>query len=178
MAVIGNGVRAFWLTVLLAFGGIAHADFSGQVVAILDGDTIDVLVDQRPVRVRLAQIDAPEKRQAFGTRSRQMLAELVFRKAVRVDEAGHDRYGRVIGTIYVGDLNVNAQMVRQGMAWVYRQYENDKMLYELESDAKTRRLGLWADPDPIAPWDYRRNKRGDQMSIQPPNIVRTPSNCF
>ena len=74
MAVIGNGVRAFWLTVLLAFCGVAHADFSGQVVAILDGDTIDVLVNQRPVRVRLAQIDAPEKRQAFGTRSRQVLA--------------------------------------------------------------------------------------------------------
>jgi len=99
-----------------------------------------------------------------------MLAELVFRKAVRIDEAGRDRYGRVVGTIYVGDLNVNAQMLRQGMAWVYRQYANDKMLYELESQAKKRGLGLWADPDPIAPWDYRRNKRGEQTSIQPANI--------
>ena len=87
MAVIGSGLRAFWLTVLLAFAGVAHADFSGRVVAILDGDTIDVLVDQRPVRVRLAQIDAPEKRQAFGTRSRQLLAELVYLKTVQVWEA-------------------------------------------------------------------------------------------
>ncbi len=159
MAVIGSGVRAFCLAILLAVAGVAHADFSGEVVAILDGDTIDVLVDQRPVRVRLAQIDAPEKRQAFGTRSRQMLAELVFRKAVRVDEAGHDRYGRVIGTIYVGSLNVNAQMVREGMAWVYRQYAKDKMLYELEDQAKKGRRGLWVEADPKAPWEYRRSKR-------------------
>lgn len=159
MVVVGSGMRAFWLAVLLAFTGLAHADFSGQVVAILDGDTIDVLVDQRPVRVRMAQIDAPEKRQAFGTRSRQMLAGLVFQKTVRVAGAGHDRYGRVIGTIYVGNLNVNSQMVREGMAWVYRQYARDKTLFELEDQAKLRNLGLWADPDPIAPWDYRRAKR-------------------
>lgn len=132
MVVVGSGVRAFWLAVLLAFTGLAHADFSGQVVAILDGDTVDVLVDQRPVRVRLAQIDAPEKRQAFGTRSRQALADLVFRKTVRVSEEGSDRYGRVIGTVYVGEVDVNAQMVREGMAWVYRNYVKDARLYELE----------------------------------------------
>ena len=159
MVVVGRGVRAFWLAVLLAFTGLAHADFSGQVVAILDGDTIDVLVDRRPVRVRLAQIDAPEKRQAFGTRSRQALAELVFRKTVQVSEEGSDRYGRVIGTIHIGDLNVNAQMVREGMAWVYRRYAKDRALYELEIRAKESRLGLWADLEPIAPWDYRRNNR-------------------
>ncbi|PTT38836.1 micrococcal nuclease [Acidovorax sp. HMWF018] len=156
MAVVGRGVRAFWLAVLLAFTGLAHADFSGQVVAILDGDTIDVLVDQRPVRVRLAQIDAPEKRQAFGTRSREALAALVFRKTVLVGEEGRDRYGRVIGTIHLGNLNVNEKMVREGMAWVYRKYSKDKMLYELEDQAKVHRLGLWVDPSPEAPWAYRR----------------------
>ncbi|WP_430795044.1 thermonuclease family protein [Acidovorax temperans] len=84
------------------------------MVAILDGYTINVLVDRHPVRVRLAQIDAPEKRQAFGTRSKQVLAELVFRQTVRVAEAGHERHGCVIGTVYVGDVDVNAQMVREG----------------------------------------------------------------
>ena len=84
------------------------------MVAILDGYTINVLVDRHPVRVRLAQIDAPEKRQAFGTRSKQVLAELVFRQTVRVAEAGRERHGRVIGTVYVGDVDVNAQMVREG----------------------------------------------------------------
>lgn len=169
MAVIGSGVRTFWLAVLLAFAGLAHADFSGQVVAILDGDTIDVLVDQRPVRVRLAQIDAPEKRQAFGTRSRQLLAELVFRKTVRVSEEGSDRYGRVIGTIHLGDLNVNAQMVREGMAWVYRKYSKDKMLNELEHQARARKLGLWVDPAPVAPWAYRRGKHASTAAMESPN---------
>ena len=159
IGVLSSLTRASILAIFLAFATFAHAELSRSVVAILDGDTIDVLVDRHTVRVRLAQIDAPEKRQAFGTRSRQVLAELVFRKTVRVAEDGHDRYGRVIGTIHVGDLNVNAQMVREGMAWVYRQYARDKVLYELEDQAKVRRLGLWADPDPVAPWAYRRAKR-------------------
>lgn len=159
MVVVGSGVRAFCLAVLLVWVGVARADFSGEVVAILDGDTIDVLVERQPVRVRLAQIDAPEKRQAFGTRSRQVLARLVFQKSVRVTEAGRDRYGRIIGAVFVGDVDVNAQMVSQGMAWVYRQYAKDKVLYELESQARGRRLGLWVDPDPVAPWEYRRDRR-------------------
>lgn len=117
-----NAARVLLLSILLVFASLAHAELAGPVVAIVDGDTIDVLVNRQPVRVRLAQIDAPEKRQAFGTRSRQALAELVFRQSVTVVEAGRDRYGRVIGTVYVGNVDVNAQMVRVGMAWVYRQY--------------------------------------------------------
>ena len=113
-----KAARVWCLAALLAFAGLAHADLVGPVVAIQDGDTIDVLVNRQPVRVRLAQIDAPEKRQAFGTRSRQTLAELVFRQSVRVAETGRDRYGRVIGTVYLGNVDVNAQMVREGMAWV------------------------------------------------------------
>ena len=159
MAVAGSSVRACFLALLLVLVGIAHAELTGPVVAILDGDTIDVLVDRQSVRVRLAQIDAPEKGQPFGARSRQMLAALVFRKVVRVSEAGRDRYGRVIGTVHLGDVDVNAQMVREGMAWVYRQYAKDQVLYELEKWAKENRLGLWADPGPIAPWDYRRSAR-------------------
>ncbi|MBS1943301.1 MAG: thermonuclease family protein [Bacteroidetes bacterium] len=137
----------------------AWAEFSGQVVAVLDGDTIDVLVDRQPVRVRLAQIDAPEKRQAFGTRARQALAAMVFRQPVTVDEAGQDRYGRVLGTVYTAGVNVNAAMVSQGMAWVYRQYVKDKTLYPLEADARRQRLGLWADAEPIAPWEYRKMRK-------------------
>ena len=100
------------------------------MVAILDGDTIDVLVDRQPIRVRLAQIDAPEKRQAFGTRARQTLAGLVFRQSVTVEEAGRDRYGRVIGAVYVSGVSVNAQMVELGMAWVYRRYAKDSALFD------------------------------------------------
>lgn len=109
-----KAARVWCLAALLAFAGLAHADLVGSVVAIQDGDTIDVLVNRQPVRVRLAQIDAPEKRQALGTRSRQALADLVFRQSVRVAETGRDRYGRVIGTVYLGNVDVNAQMVREG----------------------------------------------------------------
>lgn len=153
-----SAVRTLCLAALLIFAGLAHADLVGQVVGIMDGDTIDVLVDRQPVRVRLAQIDAPEKRQAFGTRSRQALAELVFRQSVTVTDAGRDRYGRIIGTVYVRGMDVNAEMVREGMAWVYRQYARDHALYELERQAKASKRGLWADPEPVAPWEYRRSK--------------------
>ncbi|WP_070697969.1 thermonuclease family protein [Xanthomonas campestris] len=140
----------------LGFASAARADFAGPVIAILDGDTIDVLIDRQPVRVRLAQIDAPEKRQAFGTRSRQALSALVFRQSVTVADAGRDRYGRVLGTVYVFGVNVNAEMVRQGMAWVYRQYATDRSLFALEDEARAGRRGLWADPSPVPPWQFRR----------------------
>ncbi|HIE3795804.1 TPA: thermonuclease family protein [Klebsiella michiganensis] len=140
----------------LGFASAARADFAGPVIAILDGDTIDVLIDRQPVRVRLAQIDAPEKRQAFGTRSRQALSALVFRQSVTVADAGRDRYGRVLGTVYVSGVNVKAEMVRQGMAWVYRQYATDRSLFALEDEARAGRRGLWADPSPVPPWQFRR----------------------
>ena len=116
----GNTVRVFFVLAVLLVAGLARADLVGPVVAVLDGDTIDVLIERHPVRVRLAQIDAPEKRQAFGTRSRQALAAMVFQKRVTVAEAGSDRYGRVLGTVFVSGQNINAAMVEQGMAWVYR----------------------------------------------------------
>nr|WP_315425959.1 thermonuclease family protein [uncultured Pseudomonas sp.] len=140
----------------LGFASAARADFTGPVIAILDGDTIDVLIDRQPVRVRLAQIDAPEKRQAFGTRSRQALSALVFRQSVTIADAGRDRYGRVLGTVYVSGVNVNAELVRQGMAWVYRQYATDRSLFALEDEARAGRRGLWADPSPVPPWQFRR----------------------
>lgn len=114
---VANAARAWCAVALLLFTTLARAELVGPVVAILDGDTIDVLVDRQPIRVRLAQIDAPEKRQAFGTRARQTLAGLVFRQSVTVEEAGRDRYGRVIGAVYVSGVSVNAQMVELGMAW-------------------------------------------------------------
>lgn len=91
--------------------------------------------------------------------ARQTLAGLVFRQSVTVEEAGRDRYGRVIGTVYVSGGSVNAQMVELGMAWVYRRYAKDSVLFELERQAQADKRGLWADSDPVAPWEYRHNKR-------------------
>ena len=144
---------------LLLVAGIAHADFSGVVVGVLDGDTVDVLVAQKPVRVRLAEIDAPEKSQAFGTRSRQTLAAIVFKQAVNVRTAGVDRYGRTIGTLLVDGHSVNRMMVAQGMAWVYPQYLKDRSLVDVEAAARASKAGLWADPHAVAPWAWRAAKR-------------------
>lgn len=153
-----RALRTLFACALLAVSSAAWADLSGSVVGVIDGDTIDVLVENRPVRVRLAQIDAPERKQAFGTRSRQALSTMVFRQAVTVAEAGPDRYGRTVGTVFVAGLNVNAEMVNQGMAWAYRQYVTDRSLIELEGQARAAHRGLWADPVPVEPWLYRRTK--------------------
>ncbi|WP_080932665.1 thermonuclease family protein [Xanthomonas albilineans] len=135
--------------------GAARADFRGRVIAVVDGDTLDVLVDRRPQRVRLAQIDAPESTQAFGPRARQTLDMLVYRKDVAVVETGRDHYGRTLGTVYIGKMNVNTEMVKQGMAWVYRRYVTDLSLLRIEGEAKRDRRGLWADPSPVPPWEFR-----------------------
>lgn len=150
------------IVVLICIFGIvtpAWANLYGRVIAVLDGDTIDVLVDSQPVRVRFAEIDAPEKRQAFGGRSKQVLADLVFKKSVTVVENKKDRYGRVLGTVYASGENINAKMVQEGMAWVYRQYAKDHSLYALETEARDARRGLWADPDPMPPWEFRRARK-------------------
>lgn len=131
-----RALRSLFACALLAVCSAAWADFSGSVVGVIDGDTIDVLVENRPVRVRLAQIDAPERAQAFGTRSRQALSAMVFRQAVTVAEA----------------------MIDQGMAWAYRQYVTDRSLIQLEAQARAARRGLWADPAPVEPWLFRRTK--------------------
>ena len=162
-------MRPRYLLVIALLAGLAVSaivrgqgggELTGQVVAVMDGDTVGLLVDRQEFRIRLAQIDAPEKRQAFGQRAKQSLSELVYGHAVKAVTEGEDRYGRTLATLYVGDVDVNAEQVRRGMAWVYRQYAHDPSLYALE--AKAARRGLWADPDPVPPWEWRhtKSKRG------------------
>lgn len=147
------------LAASLALPPLAWADFTGNVVGVADGDTITVLRDNAQVKVRLAEIDAPEKAQAFGNKSKQALSALVYGKAVLVVEQGHDRYKRTIGRVYQGDVDVSAEQVKQGMAWVYRKYSKDVSLRPLEDDAKSQRLGLWADAEPTPPWKWRKESR-------------------
>lgn len=124
-----------------------------------DGDTITVLVNEHEqVKVRLAEIDAPEKSQAFGNRSKQALSALVFGKAVLVVDQGQDRYRRTVGRVYQDKVDVNSEQIRQGMAWVYRKYSKDKSLLPIEAEAKAEKRGLWADPEPVPPWEWRHNR--------------------
>jgi endonuclease YncB( thermonuclease family) len=136
------------------------AEISGHVVAVADGDTITLLVDRQQVRVRLADIDAPERKQAFGNRSRQSLHGLCHGKSASIEVSGKDRYGRVIGTATCDSQNANAEQVRRGMAWVYDRYAHkDSPLYALQEMAKATKAGLWVDAEPVPPWDWRRSKQ-------------------
>lgn len=137
---------------------------TGTVVGITDGDTIRVLTgDRQQVKVRLAEIDAPEEGQPFGERSRQALAEVCFQKPVRVVTDGQDKYGRTLGRVYCNDVDANAAQVRAGMAWVYDRYVKDTGLYRLQEQATAAQAGLWSalftQQPPIRPWEWRRGAR-------------------
>lgn len=142
-----------WVTISAA---VAAADFTGLVVGVADGDTITVLHEDRQERVRLNGIDAPEKRQAFGRRAKRFTSDLSFGRTVTVREHGRDKYGRVIGDVVLPDARVlNEELVRAGLAWWYCRHSHDMRLAELEREAREARRGLWAEPDPMAPWDFR-----------------------
>lgn len=169
---------AFVILSLLAFAVSAQEQVTGNVVGISDGDTLTVLTaEKKQVKVRLAEIDTPESRQPYGTRARQALSELVFRQQVRVQVQDVDRYGRTVGRIYrqPDNLDVNAEMVRQGAAWVYRQYSKDKSLLKIEDEAKTAKRGLWGLPEAerTPPWEWRSQQRG-----KPKAVSKTPAKAF
>ena len=130
----------------------------GQVERVVDGDTLQVAGEGgKAVRVRLEGIDAPEHGQPFGDRAAATLRDLAEGKAVTLAGDKHDRYGRLVATVRVGDLNVNLEMVKRGMAWHYRQYKQDRALEDAERSARSAHLGLWRQDRPTAPWDYRKS---------------------
>jgi endonuclease YncB( thermonuclease family) len=143
-----------WL--LAAFSAV-HADtFEGKVVRVADGDTLTVLVNHNQIKVRLVEIDAPERKQAFGSRSRQSLSDLCGSKTATVEWTEKDRYGRVLGRVTCAGVDANAEQVRRGMAWVFDRYVKDRTLYALQGEAKAARRGLWAEKSPVPPWEWRR----------------------
>lgn len=137
---------------------IAHgAEFSGVVVNIADGDTLTVLVEKKQIKIRLDSIDAPERRQPFGMRSRESLARLCAGKDAHVVDHGKDRFGRTIGGVTCSGVDANAEQVRRGMAWVYVKYAPPgSPLYDFEAEARSLKRGLWVDQRPVAPWEWRR----------------------
>jgi len=140
-------------------GASAKEMLAGRVIGVHDGDTVTLLMeDNQQIKVRLAQIDAPEINQEFGQESKQSLRNMVFECDVRVEKETIDKYGRTVGMIYVGDINVNKAQVSQGMAWAYRQFVHDQSLIQDEENAHLSHMGLWANQDPVAPWSYRHNQ--------------------
>lgn len=142
------------LTIFLCFQVSA-----AEIVGITDGDTLTALIKGKEAKVRLAQIDAPEKGQPFGSTAKQALSDLAYGKDCEIEAVDQDRYGRLVGQVVCGGLDVNAEMVRTGHAWAYRKYLIDNNLLELEAAAKGKRIGLWVDSAPIEPWEWRRQKK-------------------
>ncbi len=134
----------------------------GKVVGITDGDTLKLLTsEKKTVKIRLAEIDTPERRQPYGKRAKQALSDLAFQKPVAVKVVTIDRYGRTVGRIYIGDLDISAEMVRVGAAWVYREYAKDQNLYTLEDEARADKRGLWGLPEDqrVPPWECASGER-------------------
>ena len=151
------GFIAFY-AVFLPF--LAFAEFTGRVVGVSDGDTITVLHNGKGERVRLHGIDCPEKGQAFGTVAKRFTSTLVYRKDVTVTVYGQDKRGRTIGevTLLHGSV-LNHELVKAGLAWWFRLYAPvDPVLEGLEKEAREAKRGLWVDPNPVPPWEWRNKK--------------------
>ncbi|EDC2614160.1 thermonuclease family protein [Salmonella enterica] len=147
------------LCIILCSGSLCAAEIQGKVIRVLDGDTIEVLQDNKSVRVRLANIDAPEKKQAFGRWSTNQLKGLVAAQPVTVTYTQTDRYGRIIGRVFTTNgIEANRWMVQSGAVWVYERYNTDKALPALQKAALEQGLGLWADSQPVPPWKWRHGK--------------------
>jgi len=132
--------------------------FTGKVVGVTDGDNITVLHNGQGEKIRLHGIDCPEKGQAFGTVAKQFTSALAFGKEVTVTVYDTDRYGRTVGTVKLLDGRIlNQELVKAGLAWWYRQYApKDATLERLETEAKNEKSGLWVDPHPVPPWEWRK----------------------
>ncbi len=137
----------------------------GHVIHVADGDTITVLNGKEQLRVRIGGIDAPERRQAFSKRSTENLSKLVRRQLVTVEWYKKDRYGRLVGTVYVKGVDVGLEQIRAGLAWHYKRYEReqtpeDRVRYaKAETMARAARAGLWQDKEALPPWEWRARQR-------------------
>ena len=149
------------IVLLLVISSASQAsELTGKVIGISDGDTFTLLTaDKQQVKIRLAEIDAPESGQPYGNKSKQALSGLIFSKDVRVVVQTTDRYGRTVGRPYVGDMDVCEEMVRAGAAWAYREYLRDKGLLTIEAEAKAGKRGVWglSEAQNMPPWEWRQS---------------------
>lgn len=145
----------------------SNADtLTGRVVGIADGDTLTLLdANNNQHKIRLSGIDSPEKGQPFGQACKKSLSDLAYDRAVAIESSKLDRYGRVIGKVLVNGQDVNLEQVRRGCGWHYKKYQNEQILDDrlsynnAEESARASRVGLWADNEPMPPWDWRKARR-------------------
>jgi micrococcal nuclease len=166
--VLAAGAKPAAKTILIPEGEAA----TGRCVGVHDGDSMTVLVETpegpRQAKIRLDGIDAPELGQAYSTKSKQTLSALIFDKSCEVESRGGDKYGRTIGRVAVDGKDVNAAMLEVGMAWHYDKYDDRKSMADRHEAAKTAGLGLWADPRPIPPWEWRKMSKEERKPFRQP----------
>lgn len=141
-----------------------NAEWTARVVGITDGDTITVLTPTlEEVKIRLYGVDAPERKQAFGTKAREFLASLVFGQDVIIHPTGRDLYGRTVAKVFINGRDVGLTCIEYGYCWWYRDYAKNETLYKkAQEKASKQELGLWADDNPVAPWKFRKAKKGSE----------------
>ena len=140
---------------------LQHQSFKAKVIRIIDGDTMEILYQKTPIKIRLEHIDCPEKRskQPFGTQAKTVLSNLCFGQQVKVTSQHSDRYGRLIAVITNSKKQiVNQEMIKLGMAWHFTKYSTDKTYAKLEQEARKKRIGLWRENNPTPPWNWRKPK--------------------
>ena len=161
---------------LLGVSGWAHgAEFTAKVIAVLDGDTVLVMRGAAPVKLRLAEIDAPEKAQPYGGASQQSLADMVMGKNLRVARRAVDNYGRIVATVSIDELNVNHEQVRRGMAWETSRFHSNKELVALQREAQQAKRGLWAETGAIEPAQWRKQHPTSDKTHPAPNPALNPA---
>lgn len=141
-----------------------HKDSLYKVIGIGDGDTFDILVRKKKVRIRLDGIDAPERGMPYYKVSKRFLSDLVFSKKVKILVIKTDQYQRLVAKSFVDSVDVSAQMLKSGMAWHYKKYNSSKNYAQYETKAKKQKQGLWQDQKPIAPWEIRKIRRSGQST--------------
>lgn len=159
-------MKSLLLILLFSFTAITEAaTLVGHVVGVTDGDTITILdATKTQYKIRLAGIDAPEKKQAFGNVSKKSLSDMVFDKVVSVQYDKEDRYGRIVGKVLINGVDANLEQVKRGLAWWYKKYQKEQIHQDrldylhAQEYAENEQIGLWAESDPIAPWDFRKSR--------------------
>jgi endonuclease YncB( thermonuclease family) len=176
-----NAIRSLFISLVLFTSTAISAGplTPGLVIAISDGDTITLLTeDKQQLKIRLAGIDTPEKKQAFGTKARDHLASRIFKHDVEVDLRKKDQYGRYLGVIYISGVDMNQSMIQDGYAWFYKHYAKDQPKEEAqryakaEADARSKQRGLWSDPNPVPPWEFRKEAKEEARSAKAASSYR------
>jgi endonuclease YncB( thermonuclease family) len=170
---VANAPRVIFFTALLTPLAWGH-ELTGLVVHVADGDTITVLDSAKEQqKIRLLGIDAPEKKQAFGTKAKDAMAERVSGETVTVFWKHRDRYGRILGKVVLGTRDIDLEMVEVGLAWHYKQYVKeqdpaDRVAYaDAEIAARGAKTGLWVDASPMPPWEFRKNRHRPRAVARP-----------